>query len=420
MSRDDTPAPQHKGLAKETRHIRPWMARPGYEALFDALGSEQARFVGGCVRDSLLDIKFSDIDIACQHPPQEALARLEAAGIRALPTGIEHGTITALLPDRPTTPDGKPGWHAVEITSLREDIDTDGRHAKVQFSRSWLADAKRRDLTMNALYLGRDGHIYDPLKTGLIDAKQGRVRFVGDPAQRIREDYLRLLRYFRFAAKYARQPLDEATLATCQTLAPGLERLSGERLQDELFKLLALPSCGPVLAIICQRQILAALWAEPLRLARALLLLERFVEIDSAPIPLLMLRALLGDEETKLALIAKRLRLSNADSQRLCLRPAELSLDDAHLLYYHGRRATLDSLLLVDAPHWSLVRYRQLESLAAPRFPLQGKDLLAAGLKAGPAIGQRLKATEAWWLQGGFHADKAACLAYAQSLTDAP
>ncbi len=416
----DRPAPT-------LHHLKPWMRRPGYDGLFGALGHQHARFVGGCVRDSLLGLDFSDVDIACQHEPQETLARLQAFGIRALPTGIEHGTVTALLPadTKQAAKTFEPGatiqtedrksWHAVEITSLREDVNTDGRHAEVRFTRDWHADAARRDLTMNALYLGFDGQVFDPLETGLIDARAGKVRFVGAPAQRIREDYLRLLRYFRFAAKYARQPLDTATLDTCAALAPGLARLSGERLQDELFKLLALPSCGPVLKLLDQGQILLAVWAKPLLLELAQSCLMRFAALGSPPDPLVMLRALLGHDPAGLAMMAQRLRLSNADSQRLRQAMADLALLDSQLLYHYGRRTALDSLLLADGSLWCLERFRRLQTLDIPRFPVKGKDLLAAGLEPGPDIGKRLAQTERWWAEDNFQADHSACLRHAMS-----
>lgn len=394
---------------KHVRHLRDWMRRPGYEALFDALGPEQARFVGGCVRDSLLGRDFDDVDVACQHAPEQTLARLERAKIRCLPTGLKHGTVTALLP----ASDDPDGWHRVEITSLREDLRTDGRHAEVGFTQDWACDAARRDLTMNALYLGFDGQIYDPLGTGLEDARQGLVRFVGDPRQRIEEDFLRLLRYFRFAASYAKRPLDCATLAVCQALAPGLARLSGERVQAELFKLLALPSCGPLLEIMEARAIMQAIWPGPRSLERLQACVARFAALERAQDPLVLLRAWLAVKAPDLAEVARRLRLSNADAQRLKQPLAALDQSDAVLLFTAGRQAALDSLLLAEPDDWSLERFRQLERAPLPVLPLQGRDLLEAGVAPGPDLGQLLNATQDWWIKGDCRADAGSCLLWA-------
>lgn len=396
-----------------SRHLRAWMRRPGYEALFEALGAQHARFVGGCVRDSLLKRPFQDVDIACQHPPEQTLARLQAAEIRCLPTGLQHGTITALLPAK----DAQSGWHAVEITSLREDLSTDGRHAKVGFTHDWARDAARRDLTMNALYLSYDGQVYDPLGSGLEDARQGLVRFAGDPEKRIREDYLRLLRYFRFAGGYARRPLDPSTLAVCQALAPGLERLSGERIQAELFKLLALPGCGPLLAIMEARAIMQAVWPGPRSLELARAYLTRFAELERAPDPVITLRAWLGHDAQDLPQVAQRLRLSKADAQRLTQALPDPNQSDKSLLFSVGRQAALDGLLLADDAQWSKQRYLQLTDLPVPVFPLQGRDLMAAGVPSGPELGRRLAKAQKWWADGGFEADTQACLDWSLTLS---
>ncbi len=397
------PAPTTK------RHLRAWMQHPGYPALFDALGHDRARFVGGCVRDSLLGRPFGDVDIACQLDPGQVQERLQASKIRHLATGLKHGTITALLP----SPDQPGDWHKVEITSLRKDLRTDGRHAEVGFTQDWQCDAARRDLTMNALYLGFDGQIYDPLGTGIADARAGLVRFVGDPSQRIKEDYLRLLRFFRFAASYARQPLERETLTVCQALAPGLEHLSGERIQAELLKLLSLPTCGPILEIMEARCIMRAIWPGARPVDHALTCLQRFADLKATPDPLLILRAWLGPEAQDRRAIARRLRLSNDDAERLAWPLVDLNQDDARLLYRHGRRAALDSLLLADTTLWTIRRFERLSDIPVPQFPLQGRDLITAGLAPGPALGRRLAATQEWWAQGGFQADTKACLAWA-------
>ena len=216
------------------------MTAPATRAVTEALSAEGAtvRFVGGCVRDAVLGRDAKDVDIATPDPPETVIALLEAAGLKAVPTGIAHGTVTAVA-------DGTP----FEVTTLRHDVETDGRHAKVAFTDDWVADAARRDFTLNALYCDADGALYDPVG-GIEDARRGRVRFVGDARARIEEDALRLLRFFRFHAHYGRGEADATALAACRELAPLLANLSGERLRDETLKLLAAPESAPVVALM--------------------------------------------------------------------------------------------------------------------------------------------------------------------------
>jgi poly(A) polymerase len=243
------------------------------QAVLTALNAVQAdcaRLVGGCVRDAVLGKLAHDIDIATQLAPEAVIAALQAAGIKVVPTGLAHGTVTAI-------PAGKP----VEVTTLRTDVATDGRYAEVVFTDDWLADAQRRDLTMNALYCDAQGHVFDPVGTGVADAKAGRVRFVGDAETRVTEDYLRIMRFFRFHAFYGKGPLDPVALAACAAHQGGIARLSVERVWMELKRLLAAPDPRVVLSAMAETGVLAAILPE----AEGLDALQHLVEIEKQPIP---------------------------------------------------------------------------------------------------------------------------------------
>jgi poly(A) polymerase len=372
-------------------------------ALLAALAGE-ARFVGGAVRDALLGRAVGDVDLATPLPPDEVMRRLAAAKIKTSPTGIEHGTLTAVVPPR-----------HFEITTLRRDVESFGRHARVAFTDDWAADAARRDFTMNALFLDADGNVFDPVG-GLPDLRAGRVRFVGDAATRIREDVLRLLRFYRFHAHYGRGAPDPEGRAACRALKQLLPNLSGERVAAETMKLLAAPDPLPVLKLMVEDGVLAVLLPE----ARSLDLLDALLPLESAPGALRRLAALVDGGA---AAVAERLRLSNERRARLELLalPQRLAVDPAgderaqrRALHRYGAEAYGDLVLLRAAETGAGARVPGLLALAAAWqpvvFPLKGRDVTALGIAAGPAVGRLLTALEAWWEAGDYRADRKACL----------
>ncbi len=391
---------------------RPWMTAPATRAVIAALqaagGPDAARFVGGCVRDALLerDGPDMDIDVATPLTPDAVVLALTGAGLKAVPTGIAHGTITAVAHGRP-----------VEITTLRRDVATDGRHAVVAFTDDWAEDAARRDFRLNALYADPDGRLHDPTGCGIDDARAGRVVFVGDPQTRIREDYLRILRFFRFFAHYGRGPADAAAVAACGALTSGLASLSAERVSKELLKLLAAPDPRPAVRLMETTGILAALLPE----AGSPVRFEGLVALgaDGAD-PVLRLAALLdgpvGDA------VGRRLRLPNRVRDRLaqaCTPDPELSpaLDAAAVrraVWRSGAEAVGDRMRLARAV-WSSEAWPGLLAIAdhwtPPSFPVTGDDVVAAGAPPGPEVGRILKALQDAWLDADFQPDRAALLA---------
>jgi len=381
---------------------QPWMTDPSTRAVLAALG--EARFVGGCVRDALLGRAILDIDIATPHPPDAVIRRLEAAGIKVVPTGLAHGTVTAVVASR-----------HFEITTLRRDVETFGRHARVAFTDDWAADAARRDFTMNALFLGGDGAVFDPMG-GLADLRAGRVRFVGDAETRIREDVLRLLRFYRFQAHYGRGEADAAARAACRALAPLLPTLSGERIAAETLKLLAAPDPMPALALMAEDGVLAVLYPEARRRDR----LARLIALEPLPDALRRLGALIAGDPAPLA---ERLRLSTEQRDRLLAFaappwPIDLAADERvqrRALHHLDAPLYRDLILLRAADSGETTTLPSLLALAASwqpqRFPLKGRDVTALGVPAGRQVGRLLKALDAWWEEGDFRADRAACLA---------
>ncbi len=388
-----------------------WMTALSTNAVMDALDADGggARFVGGAVRNALLGEKVGDIDIATPLTPDEVIRRLTRAGLGAVPTGIAHGTITAIS-------SGKP----FEITTLRRDVSTDGRRATIAFTDRWDEDASRRDFTMNAIYAARDGTLFDPTG-GQVDIAERRVRFVGDAATRIREDYLRALRLFRFHAWYGRGPIDATALAAARTEKAGLKTLSGERVQKELFRLLQAPDPIPTLQTMESAGILAEILPQPLSIARLSAIRTLLAARGRHPIPAVSLMAMLPNEEA-----ARRastdLRLSNADRDRLMHIAkrddgieASLSQQAArHLIYRLGAARFEDELLLEasETPHdsrWDVL-LSEAENWKAPKFPLDGRDAMDAGASEGPAIGRSLKAVEEWWAAENFAPTRPALL----------
>ncbi|TVQ29059.1 MAG: CCA tRNA nucleotidyltransferase [Geminicoccaceae bacterium] len=396
----------------------PWRTARATLWLLDALeaGGKPARFVGGCVRDTLLGRARPglDLDLATAEPPERVLALVAAAGIKAIPTGLQHGTVTAVVDHQP-----------FEITTLRRDVATFGRHATVAFTDDFTVDAARRDFTFNAMSADRAGHLFDPFG-GEADLMAGRVRFVGDPTTRIHEDYLRILRFFRFHAGFGREAPDAATLAALGAGIAGMAHLSGERLQHELWKLLAAPD--PRAAVRHMDGIGLLAWLLGARVE--LLPFERLVTVEPAPDALRRLAALLratADPPRTHAGLVQRLKPSRADAERLARLIAvparDLSAeDDGELrrwLYRQGKDAALAATLFaVDRPLPGFAD--RLAALATPRLPLLGRDVLARGVPPGPAVGRLLAAIEAWWLEGGCVADRAACLAELARRLEAP
>ena len=372
-----------------------------------------ARFVGGAVRNALLGEPVGDVDIATPLQPAEVMSRLKQSGLKAIPTGIEHGTVTAVSAGKP-----------FEVTTLRRDVSTDGRRATVAFTTDWSEDAARRDFTINALYADEDGQIFDYFG-GLADLKARRVRFVGDPRTRIREDYLRILRLFRFHAWYGKGDLDVDAFSAATDEKAGLKFLSGERVQKELLRLLEAKNPIPALRAMERAAILAEILPAGLQLER----LARLVEIEAAnrraPDNLLRLAALLPDDAKAVRTLAASLKLSNDDRDRL-VEAAEadrrigssLSLrEERKLLYRLGQQCFRDQLLLrwSDAqrdpkdPGWLKV-LRIAESWKRPELPIDGRDVLAMGIDEGPKIGTTLRALEQEWIDADFAPDRRALL----------
>lgn len=362
-------------------------------------GPDVARFVGGCVRNSLMGLSVSDIDIATRLEPQAVVSALQAAGLKAVPTGLEHGTVTAVA-------DGQP----FEITTLRRDVSTDGRRATVAFTADWAEDAGRRDFHINALYADGNGRVFDPTGQGLADIAARRVVFVGEALRRIQEDRLRILRFFRFHAWYGAGDPDAAGLAACVAEASGLGELSAERVSKELLKLLAAPDPVPTVEVMARSGILGRLLPgagtlEPFRAMAA-------VTDD----PLLRLSALLPGSAGEMDAAARGLRLSNREMARLqTLTGPALDLDALDdrevraLIYRDGKQTVTDRLVraLAQKPA-RRDRYDALTELArtwpVPRLPVGGREVAALGVVPGPETGALLKAFEAGWVAADFPA----------------
>ncbi len=384
------------------------------DALEAAGGAGCARFVGGCVRNAILGAPVRDIDIATVLTPPEVTSTLKNAGLKAIPTGLDHGTITAVAKGRP-----------FEITTLRRDVETDGRRAVVAFTTDWAEDAARRDFRLNALYADRGGRIFDPTGHGLADARAGAIVFVGDPATRIAEDALRIPRFFRFLAWYGRGEPDAAALAACAAHKAKLAGLSAERIGQEMLKLLAALDPRPAVRLMAGAGVLEALVPAAADLARfdALVGIETGTPFtDDA---LLRLAALLPDDAEAAAVAAARLRLSNAQRDRLAAAlgpgPALASSMSARelrrMVYRLGGDATCDRIMLAwaaSARPAEALQWQALLSLARrwtpPRLPLTGDEVMAAGVPPGPRIGAVLREVEAWWVDQDFPDDRAAVL----------
>lgn len=397
-----------------------WLAWPETQAVFAALGADgnTVRAVGGAVRDTFLGRGVSEVDLASDASPEAVTALACKAGLKVIPTGLDHGTVTVIA-----------GHHPFEVTTLRKDVETFGRRAKVAFTGDWEADARRRDFTINALYADAEGTLFDPLD-GLADIEICRVRFIGDPGERISEDFLRILRFFRFLAEFSSTEIDAEGLRACVRGRAGLETLSAERVHGELNKLLVADGAVPSLAAMFDHGLLVMLLGGVSILRR----LERLIALEAAlgrqrdaMHRLAALGVLVAEDARRLA---TRFRLSNAEAARLdnAARYREFTAetgDDASKawLYRSGADAYRDAVLLAWAnsgaghghPDWRAL-YALPDRWEVPEFPLKGADIVALGVPRGPRVGTILKTLEDNWLASQFSADRADLLAKAQTI----
>ena len=380
--------------------------------VFDGAG-EETRAVGGALRNHLLGVPVSDVDFATTATPGVTMDRAKAAGLRPIPTGFEHGTVTVIVEGQP-----------FEITTLREDVETDGRRAKVRFGRDFEQDALRRDFTINALSCNREGHIFDYAE-GLADIEARRVRFIGDARQRVREDYLRILRFFRFHAAYGEGALDGQAFHAAVLEREGMHNLSRERIRAELLKLLTARNSAPTIAIMCGAGLLLPVLAGvaiPARLARVIEI-EHARDAKTDPVLRLIALGVLVREDAER--LREELRLSNAEAQRAlgaaraletlhgCMAPPEPKALRP-LLYQHGPQATRDALTLAQAEAGVAAQDEDWAKAAAfaattpkPQLPFSGADLLARGVGPGRGMGEALKAVERLWIAADFPSDAA-------------
>jgi len=369
-----------------------WRRKRGVERLLKALGADEGltRYVGGAVRDDLLGLNVSDIDLATRLRPEEVIQRLERARIKAVPTGIEHGTVTAVS-------DGQPA----EITTLRKDVSTDGRRATVAFTDDWKEDAARRDFTINALSADPvTGEIYDYFD-GLEDIERRRVRFIGDPQARIAEDHLRILRFFRFHARFGAGEPDPEAVDACAARANDLMALSRERIADELLKLLGMPDPTPTVALTLDRGILKPVLPEiemsALSVLKGLIDAERAAAAD--PDALRRLSALLPADPTTAEKIAVRLRLSNKARNRIrCSADRSLASNPRALAYRVGTECAVDRLLIGGHPDQAAA----IADWKVPKLPIGGGALISRGLTEGPIVARTLRRIDNRWVEAGF------------------
>lgn len=407
-----------------TRIEADWLHDESLQTILSVLGrdGEEARIVGGAVRNHLLGEPIGDVDIATTCLPEETVRRAEAAGLKTVPTGIEHGTVIIVA-----------AHHGFEATTLREDVETDGRRAKVRFGRDWEADARRRDFTVNALYCEADGTIVD-LIGGLDDIPSKTIRFIGEPEERIREDYLRILRFFRFFAWYGAGRPDSHGLLACARLKDGLDGLSMERVWTEMRRLLAAPD--PSRAILWMRQtgVLSRVLPESEKWGTDALpgLIAAEKAFGWRADPMLRLASMIPHRAAEAEAVATRWKMANADRDRLTewaaapeARPDLSEGAFAKLLYRSKAEAVSDRVRLALAlarskadanPSWleTVAGYARLarfsESWKKPAFPLAGADLKAAGMKPGPEMGRVLRDLEDRWVESGFRLDRQALL----------
>ncbi len=407
-----------------------WLHNDTLQSLLTALcaDGEEARIAGGAVRNALLGQAVADIDIATTTLPADTIKRAEAAGFKAIPTGLDHGTITVVA-----------NGSAFEVTTLRADIETDGRHAAVRFGRDWKADAERRDFTINGLYAKADGTVID-LVSGIADLESRTLRFIGDPEARIREDYLRILRFFRFFAWYGKGRPDGEGLKACARLKEGLDQLSAERVWAELKRLLAAPDPSRSLLWMRQAGVLTRVLPESEKWGIDSIhpLTKAETDLDWKADPLLRLAAIVPPDAARMEAMALRLKMSKAEMTRLqqwaaaaTMTPTLSERDLAARLYHGDAQAIVDRLrialatarsraidsddAMIEAGGYArLLRFA--EGWNRPEFPVSGGDLLAMGVTAGPELGTLLKKLEQLWVEGGFKQDRGALMERAAEL----
>ncbi|NNC36344.1 MAG: CCA tRNA nucleotidyltransferase [Hyphomonadaceae bacterium] len=393
-----------------------WLNAKPARRIFDALPDDSARYVGGCVRNALLGAPVADYDIATTVLPEDVASALKANKISVHETGIAHGTLTAVADNT-----------VFEITTLRRDVTTDGRRATVEFSKDWTEDAFRRDFTVNALYADPQGKIFDPTGQGVEDIKTRRIRFVDDPVQRIQEDYLRILRFFRFYAWYGDgKAMDKPALTACRDLKDGLNQLSVERIWSETKKLLAAPSPHRTVNAMLINGILEKLLPEASNAEG----LQRLIDVermtDLTPDPYLRLMSMAARDEFAMAGLTRRLKMANVEKTRLlgwagdraALKPGLSDKDLKIEIFKAGRQVAMDRSVLraagADDPiikkQWLAV-FDTAREWDWPEFPLSGKDLIEAGVPKGTSMGKALAALEALWIRSGFTADKTRLIA---------
>ena len=402
----------------ETINSPEWLLNPGVNKLLQAFEKEgiEGRFVGGCVRDSLLGREVSDLDIAVNARPDIVLSIASKYDFKAIPTGLQHGTVTLIVDST-----------VFEITTLRRDVETDGRHAVIAFTDDWLEDASRRDFTMNAMYLDGGGNLYDPFD-GLKDALEGRIRFVGKALDRLEEDALRLLRYYRFRAHYGYGEPDAEAAEACLKSVPLLQKLSKERVREEVLKLLKAPDPVPC-------------WREMIDIGAVKTLLPELVNVDRLGImvalskdPFLRLASLLAGGRPEAGKVAQDLRLSNAQAARLrgmseipeIPRIGTFSADitakqGQYALYHLGKERVRDLFYVLAAnqglkpQEFNLPEWGENDP---PVFPLAGRDVLSLGVEAGAQVGQVLDIVRTWWADQDFVPDRAACLGHLERVIE--
>ncbi len=391
--------------APETRKIMAVLNEDGGEA----------RFVGGCVRNALVNRPVLDIDIATPLEPEDVIARLNKHKIAYAPIGLKHGTVTAIV-------DGRP----YEITTLRLDVLTFGRHAEVKFTDDWKTDASRRDFTINTIYATADGDLYDPFG-GISDLRNGIVRFVGDPDKRINEDVLRILRFFRFYAHFGRGMPDAAGVKACAMNAKQVSKLSAERIRQEVLKLLAAENCTPTWLLMVNCGIVTHFLPEATNIEALGRLVNLEKRHECPAFPLRRLAALLEITASGLQHVISELKLSNEQAEQLSMMvhpdvsiSMRMTEPEVRKLVYQRGNSTAHSLLLLAAardhdPDALKRLYQTATSFRAPVFPLRGEDVLKMGVEAGPEIGRMLEWVEDWWVGEDFRPDRQACLAKMQA-----
>jgi poly(A) polymerase len=392
-------------------HQQAWMVAPETQSVMQALleNGGDARFVGGCVRNALVNRPVVDIDIATPLLPEEVIERLKNHKIAYAPIGLKHGTVTAIV-------DGQP----FEITTLRLDVQTFGRHAEVKFTDDWKTDASRRDFTINAMSATVDGDIFDPFG-GIGDLRQGIVRFVGDPDKRIEEDVLRILRFFRFYAHFGRGHPDEDALRACAAAAKQVAKLSAERIRSEVLRLLESDHCPSVWQIMLGCGVVTHFLPEATNISALENLVQLEAKFDSPPFPLRRLAALLEVTKAGLQHVVKELKLSNDQAAQITAMTSDCDVSlqmDApavrKLVYKNGNDAMRNLLLLTAARTNEKDGLKPLYDVAtsfrAPAFPLRGEDVLKLGRKPGPDVGRVLELIEEWWVGEDFKPGREECL----------